>query len=168
VRGARYRERKGVSGGDRSQLGEWCEVVVANLSRFYQDIFLHIIDHYPVRSGRICGLLLQSYGCPNEGVFNWSVELPGGESVERVSHKGGSFRILQLSDVHYDPNYTPYGNADCGEPVCCQGDQGEGSSVEKRCGFWTDYRDADVPWHLIEETARQVKTQVIRVKFSTD
>jgi sphingomyelin phosphodiesterase len=114
-------------------------------------------------SNRFCGSVLQSFGCPPGDAFEWTVDIASGNSVERPPPDDTnlqSFTILQLSDIHYDPDYTPNGNAACGEPICCQSDQGEPESPEQACGYWTDYRDADAPWHLVEETVRQAKTQV--------
>ncbi|KAJ3657707.1 hypothetical protein Zmor_009492 [Zophobas morio] len=126
------------------------------------DAFIYILDNYPdLTSNRICGSVLQTLGCPKGDAYEWSINLPSGNSPDRPKPNDttDSFKILQLSDIHYDPNYTPNGNAECGEPICCQEDQGEAPSEEAACGYWTDYRDADVPWHLVEETIRQVNTQ---------
>ncbi|RZC34305.1 sphingomyelin phosphodiesterase, partial [Asbolus verrucosus] len=126
------------------------------------DILIYIVDNYPdIPASRLCGSVLQAFGCPTGDGFDWSINLPSGNSPERPKPNDSnaqSFQILQLSDIHYDPNYKPYGKADCGEPVCCQEDQGEGASAETSCGYWSDYRDADVPWYLVEETVRQTKT----------
>jgi sphingomyelin phosphodiesterase len=106
-------------------------------------------------------VLLQSYDCKIDKEIDWSINIAPGESKDRPKlNQTGSFTILQLSDFHYDPGYVPGGNADCGEPICCQEDQGEPSSSDKSCGYWSDYRDSDPPWYLVEETIRQAKTQV--------
>ena len=128
------------------------------------DVFLYVIDNYAnFTSERVCGSVLQSYGCSAGDAYEWSVTIPSGNSQDRPKPNDTevpSFTILQLSDVHYDPDYTPNGNAVCGEPLCCQSDQGEPASPEETCGYWTDYRAADSPWHLVEETVRQAKRQV--------
>ncbi len=31
-----------------------------------------------------------------------------------------TIRVLHLSDIHWDKEYTPGNEADCGEPVCCR------------------------------------------------
>ncbi|KYB28199.1 Sphingomyelin phosphodiesterase-like Protein [Tribolium castaneum] len=135
------------------------------------DVFLYAMDNYAnFTSNRICGSILQAQGCPTGDAFEWSIDLPSGNSPERPKPNDTdvpTFTILQLSDIHYDPNYTPNGNADCGEPICCQPDQGEPSSPENACGYWTDYRDADSPWHLVEETVRQAKTQKFDYAYYT-
>ncbi|XP_008192876.2 sphingomyelin phosphodiesterase [Tribolium castaneum] len=133
------------------------------------DIFLYTIDNYPnFTSNRVCGGFLQGHNCDTGDAFEWTINIPSGNSPERPKPSGtDSFTILQLSDIHYDPNYTPNGNAVCGEPVCCQPDQGEPSGPENACGYWTDYRLGDSPWYLIEETIRQTKTQQVDYVYYT-
>ncbi|XP_044255456.1 sphingomyelin phosphodiesterase-like [Tribolium madens] len=127
------------------------------------DIIFYIIEHYPdIKANRLCGSVLQAFGCSTGEDFDWSIIVPPGNAAKRPQlndESSGSFNILQLSDIHYDPNYKPYGKAKCGEPVCCQEDQGEADSPDTACGYWSDYRFADVPWHLVEETIRHTKTQ---------
>ncbi|RZC34304.1 sphingomyelin phosphodiesterase-like [Asbolus verrucosus] len=146
-----------------THLGIETERVCNGVVELNVDVFLYVIDNYPeFTSNRVCGSILQSYGCPTGDDFDWSINIASGNSPVRPTPNDTevkSFKILQLSDIHYDPNYTPNGNADCGEPICCQGDQGEPASPELACGYWTDYRDADAPWHLVEETIKQAKTQ---------
>lgn len=131
----------------------------------FSDVILYIMDNYDgIKSERLCGSLLQNYDCPTGDEFEWSINIPTGNAKERPqlnTSSESSLKILHLSDIHYDPKYTPNANADCGEPVCCQDDQGEASSPETACGYWSDYRLADSPWYLVEETIRQTKTQVI-------
>lgn len=121
------------------------------------------MDNFPnITSDRFCGSVLQSYGCSPGAEFDWSIDIAEGESPERPNttpSADNAFSILHLSDIHYDPNYKVNGNANCGEPICCQADQGEPASAEDACGYWTDYRDADSPWALVEESIRQAKTQ---------
>ncbi|XP_044255462.1 sphingomyelin phosphodiesterase-like [Tribolium madens] len=124
------------------------------------DVFLYIVDNSPqLDSHRVCGTILQSHGCHGKN-FDWSVNLPSGNSpqIRPNYNQSTSFKILQLSDIHYDLNYTANGNAECGEYACCQKDQGEASSPQNACGYWSDYRRSDLPWHLVEETIKQVKT----------
>jgi sphingomyelin phosphodiesterase len=137
--------------------------VCTGIIELYVDPLIYAMDNYGnFTSNRFCGSVLQSFGCPPGDAFEWTVDIANGNSVERPPPDDTnlqSFTILQLSDIHYDPDYTPNGNAACGEPICCQSDQGEPESPEQACGYWTDYRDADAPWHLVEETVRQAKTQ---------
>jgi sphingomyelin phosphodiesterase len=49
-----------------------------------------------------------------------------------------SFKVLHLSDTHYDPYYAEGSNADCNEPLCCR--QGRPASPQVSAGKWGDYR----------------------------
>lgn len=106
--------------------------------------------------------MLQSAGCQHEHDVDWSIEIPKGVSPDRPQsfNSTESLKILHISDIHYDPLYTPNGNAECGEPICCQNDQGKPDSSSNACGYWTDYRNADTSWHLIEEILAQIKNYV--------
>ena len=65
--------------------------------------------------------------------------------------------IIQISDIHYDPIYTPDGNAECGEPMCCRSKQGTPKTPEAAAGFWGDYRYCDLSWHAFEDALAQIK-----------
>lgn len=127
------------------------------------DILIYIVDNYPdIKPERLCGSVLQSFGCPTGDGFEWTIDIATGNAAERPElddDSTGSFNILQLSDIHYDPYYKVNGVADCGEPICCQEDQGEATAEQAACGYWTDYGMADAPWYLVEETVRQTNTQ---------
>lgn len=76
-----------------------------------------------------------------------------------------TYKILQISDIHYDPLYQPGKNAKCNEPLCCQADHPDPTDVEAECGYWLDYNAADTPWHTIVDVVRQVNTQVLPKKI---
>lgn len=50
-----------------------------------------------------------------------------------------TFKVLHLSDTHYDPYYLEGSNADCAEPLCCRLTNGVAASKEQAAGkyvFW--------------------------------
>lgn len=53
--------------------------------------------------------------------------------------------MVQITDIHIDPYYTPGMNADCGEPLCCRRGSGYPASNSKAAGPWGDYRNCDTP-----------------------
>ncbi|XP_001600744.1 sphingomyelin phosphodiesterase [Nasonia vitripennis] len=65
-------------------------------------------------------------------------------------------KILQISDTHFDPYYEEGANAECGEPLCCRGTDGEPKSKEAAAGKWGDYRKCDAPLHLIENALKHI------------
>lgn len=45
-----------------------------------------------------------------------------------------SFKVLHLSDTHFDPYYAEGSNADCNEPLCCRLTNGPAKTKEKAAG----------------------------------
>lgn len=70
------------------------------------------------------------------------------------------FKVLQISDIHLDPEYKEGSNAVCGEPLCCR-PSSPGSNMainaDRKAGYWGDYRDCDIPLHTVEETFRYIR-----------
>ena len=80
-----------------------------------------------------------------------------------------SLKVLQFTDIHIDPNYTPGGNAECDDHNCCRFDQGEPANESAAAGYWGDYRDCDTPYHAFEDMLNQAATNDVHSKqyFST-
>lgn len=54
---------------------------------------------------------------------------------QRIPQAGApSFKVLHLSDTHYDPYYLEGSNADCAEPLCCRLTNGQAGSKEQAAG----------------------------------
>ncbi|KAJ8974388.1 hypothetical protein NQ317_006167 [Molorchus minor] len=110
-------------------------------------IFTYMVDNNEKLTGeRVCGLLLHNMNCRGGSLFEWSVDIPEGNTVSRVKASGTkTFNILHISDIHIDPYYTPGKTNNCKEPLCCQFDQDDGANEAESCGYWGDYTDADTP-----------------------
>ena len=123
------------------------------MSLFYlQPIILYIIDSKPnLTADTICGVLLESPFCPlDNNEFNWIVNIDDGPSKWiKPEESNETINILQITDIHYDPNYEPYGNAYCNEPICCRKGQNDTNTSDKVAGYWGDYHYCDSPWHAI-------------------
>ncbi|KAJ8922711.1 hypothetical protein NQ315_007746 [Exocentrus adspersus] len=133
-----------------------CDGVIKN----NVDIFTYIMDTNPDLSGsRICRLLLRTNNCGSGDDYEWTIEVPEGKTIDKVQGNAStSFNILHISDIHYDPLYTPGKTNQCREPVCCQDDQEDGVDAGTTCGYWSDYTYADVPFHTMQEALRQTTT----------
>ncbi|XP_050300057.1 sphingomyelin phosphodiesterase-like [Anthonomus grandis grandis] len=121
-------------------------------------IFAYLVYTNPELKGqRICDVILQSNGCSST-VFEWSVDVPEGSTVQRKSPSDPeqTFNILHISDLHFDPLYTEGKTKSCSEPLCCQSDQADGA-VEQgtACGYWSEYYHADTSEALVDETFRK-------------
>ena len=76
------------------------------------------------------------------------------------------FKVLHLTDIHYDGAYTLGTLVDCPYPTCCGVDSGTPSESQKGAGMWGDYDDCDVPMHLLVAGLEWIKVNhVINVQF---
>jgi len=58
--------------------------------------------------------------------------------------------VLQITDLHLDPTYTPGNNALCGVASCCRQSQGPAPNSSAAAGYWGDYRNCDMPVHAFQ------------------
>lgn len=85
---------------------------------------------------------------------------------------------MQITDIHYDPKYEPYGNSNCKEPMCCRKGQNNTNntttatttttmSSSEIAGYWGDYNKCDSPWHAIIDALHHIKAthQVLIVSY---
>lgn len=61
-----------------------------------------------------------------------------------------TFKVLHLSDTHYDPYYAEGSNANCDEPLCCRLSNGKPATPNDAAGRWGDYRNCDSPKRTID------------------
>ncbi|XP_066245456.1 sphingomyelin phosphodiesterase-like isoform X2 [Euwallacea similis] len=109
-----------------------------------------------VTGERMCDLFLQNAGC-NSTVFEWTVDIPEGETVDKLpqSNPESTFNVLHISDLHYEPLYTAGKTKACSEPFCCQSNQTDGDPASGTCGYWSEYTKADSSEALIDEAIRK-------------
>lgn len=70
------------------------------------------------------------------------------------------FKILQISDVHYDPLYTEGKSLDCEAPICCQPEQDNAKNSSDYCSKWSNYLNADTPKRTLEAVFEKASTYV--------
>ena len=70
-----------------------------------------------------------------------------------------TLKVLQISDVHWDPEYVEGSNAVCGEPLCCRPSSGNLSDPSHAAGYWGDYRTCDIPMRTIEKALGHMSRQ---------
>lgn len=77
------------------------------------------------------------------------------------------FKVVHITDVHYDPNYLPGSHAICSEKaICCQRESTpppNGTHVP--AGYWGDYHICDAPWHSIQNMFDDVKARSSNYDF---
>lgn len=163
------------SGASRDELVEYVVGLCKNLNiqtepvcrgavELNVDPILYIMNHtkIEVTSERWCGVLLQTQCTLEDDIFEWSIDLtPYGEKPAVkpfVPKEDKLLKVVQLTDIHYDPKYEVGGNAVCKEPLCCRIGQGPPTSEEAVAGYWGDYRSCDVPWHVVQSMFESAAT----------
>ncbi|KAL1391554.1 hypothetical protein pipiens_003132 [Culex pipiens pipiens] len=129
------------------------------------DFFIYIFDNRPsLGSDSVCAVIFQSSACilSDPEFLDWSVNVdasgrPVTESKHFPSARGpNDIKIVQITDLHYDPKYQMGYNAVCNRPACCRNDQGIPEDPSEQAGRWGDYRDCDSPWDAIEDVIDHV------------
>ncbi|PSN43682.1 Sphingomyelin phosphodiesterase [Blattella germanica] len=65
--------------------------------------------------------------------------------------------VIQITDIHYDPEYKEFSNTECYEPMCCRSDHGIPKDNKTAAGYWGDYRKCDLPWRTLLNALDQIK-----------
>ncbi|CAK8680915.1 unnamed protein product [Clavelina lepadiformis] len=143
----------------------------------------------------ICAITLP-YFCSNfhhltHSARSWSVKIPPKIEVrpsqerQEYNRMQDTIKILHISDVHIDIEYSVEGNAECDEPVCCRVTKQKGYSIINplrtggkvglvrgqaashnrqdvtRAMKWGDYRNCDLPIWTFENLLQQLSKQPV-------
>lgn len=114
----------------------------------------------------ICPILFQPYSCTDvqKPEYSISINTDSPKPKRASSFKDGAqLRFLQITDVHFDPTYKPGSNAKCMEHLCCMSSSGRADNAADRAGYWTDYRDCDVPDYFIEDTFDHISKNEVAI-----
>eukprot|EP00331_Platyophrya_macrostoma_P015218 CAMPEP_0176467452 /NCGR_PEP_ID=MMETSP0127-20121128/38469_1 /TAXON_ID=938130 /ORGANISM="Platyophrya macrostoma, Strain WH" /LENGTH=281 /DNA_ID=CAMNT_0017860759 /DNA_START=388 /DNA_END=1230 /DNA_ORIENTATION=+ len=69
-----------------------------------------------------------------------------------------TIKMLHISDVHVDFDYTPGMEADCGEPLCCEKMHGPAKSMNSSAGIWGSLiYDCDLPPETAVQALRYIE-----------
>ncbi|XP_017783886.1 PREDICTED: uncharacterized protein LOC108567753 [Nicrophorus vespilloides] len=142
------------------QLNIQADYVCEGLLNSNVDIIMYIIDNKPDLDGHLaCPMVLQSLGCREHDPVEWNIEIQGKNTVEKQKGSNEEFKILQISDIHFDPNYQEGSLANCNQPVCCEFDSGLVEKPEDAAGKWSEYNSCDTPLDLVHATFRHINKQ---------
>ncbi|XP_032682117.1 sphingomyelin phosphodiesterase 1-like [Odontomachus brunneus] len=122
-------------------------------------IILYIIDQKSnLTASTICGVVFESMSCPlTDDEYNWTINIDNNRGTSTEKENNETINIVQITDLHYDPKYEPYGNSECGEPACCRKGQNDTNASGKLAGFWGDYNYCDTPWHAVIDALYHIK-----------
>lgn len=138
--------------------------VCENMAHFFTPFAYYIIKENPdLSSSDICAVVYQSENCgtPKAEYLQYDVQITG-QPPAVSDHKGPGagngqyYKIVHLTDLHFDPEYTQGNNAECTEPMCCRRDQGLPEPGVAGAGKWGDYRYCDLPWDTVEKSIQGI------------
>ncbi|XP_060532575.1 sphingomyelin phosphodiesterase-like isoform X2 [Cylas formicarius] len=129
----------------------------------YAPEILPVLQVSPIDINDICGLLFgDACGHTNIPEHEWSVALPDTpkpevrETDQPLPAGTPYFKVLHISDTHYDPEYVEGAIANCQEPLCCRPYSTAGKEPIIPAGKWGSYQKCDAPRVLIENTLRHI------------
>ncbi|KHN76208.1 Sphingomyelin phosphodiesterase 1 [Toxocara canis] len=139
-------------------------VVCYGMAAQFREEILYVLGKLISQPDRLCGLFVDGCGDPFSPFGSWNVSIPpkaaGTEYPMYPPIRKENLRVLQLSDLHFDMNYTPGAVANCGSPLCCQPDSVTNESMKIGAGYWGTQAACDVPYWTIDHMLQNLnKTQ---------
>ncbi|KAI6173119.1 Sphingomyelin phosphodiesterase [Aphelenchoides besseyi] len=159
-------------------------VICKGITAQFREPFLYVLEQMVFRPKQLCGLIMKGCGVPdNPFDGNWTIPLPPKPEIESRRTTADSannnrpfynnnnqerpiFKVIQLSDLHFDFEYQNGSEAQCGRPICCQGDTT--GDVKQRAGYWGTLASCDVPLRTIESLLSSIAREHMRTKKKVD
>ncbi|XP_073991231.1 sphingomyelin phosphodiesterase isoform X2 [Rhodnius prolixus] len=123
---------------------------------------VYVLKRVQIGPDEICSFVVGD-GC--EEVYNpthdWNVVFPpvpkpAPKPAPSPKELVSTFKVLHLSDTHFDPYYHEGSNANCKEPLCCRLTNGPAPDVQSAAGRWGDYRKCDTPKRTIDHMLQHI------------
>ncbi|XP_075144544.1 sphingomyelin phosphodiesterase 1-like [Haematobia irritans] len=140
--------------------------VCAGVFEFNWPILYYIFKNSKANPQTVCGNLPISFCNVEQLQFNYHLEIdeskgPLSASKAEVPKKTpNDLRILQITDIHYDPEYRVDSLAECDEPMCCRPSSTTRSTLSTNttgAGYWADYRNCDIPIYMVENAFDHIR-----------
>ncbi|XP_046396231.1 sphingomyelin phosphodiesterase-like isoform X2 [Ischnura elegans] len=154
----------------RFQTDKVCDAIMEQ----YVPEFAYILKTRPnVDAPMVCSIVLQGYACNSlDPRLDWSVTLPPPPRAAR-SYRGrgkirsrkmvasssqarndvvaaGPYKVIHLTDIHWDPQYVEGSVSNCPDPLCCRAESTTDQTPVLLAGHWGDYGSCDIPWRTVE------------------
>lgn len=153
-------------------------LICKGITSQFKDQFLYVLEKLLFSPAQLCGTIISDCGSPhNPFQSNWTIPLPpkftwidnsyfdSKYAIKEETSKGQkTFRVLQLSDLHFDLNYKPGAEAKCRDPVCCQADslRNPRRRIKKPAGYWGTIAACDIPYWTIENMLKHIsQTEIL-------
>ncbi|XP_043467643.1 sphingomyelin phosphodiesterase isoform X2 [Leptopilina heterotoma] len=125
---------------------------------------IYVLKQIDLGPAQICSFVI---GDACEDTYNpqheWEVAFPPVNKPPiqpPIPPKEGAptFKVLHISDTHYDPYYMEGSNAECNEPLCCRYTNGRPLTASAAAGRWGDYRKCDTPKRTVDHMLNHIAT----------
>ncbi|KAM7364421.1 sphingomyelin phosphodiesterase 1-like [Cochliomyia hominivorax] len=134
------------------------------------------IIHYVIMNSladtrSLCGTLPIKFCKVKQKDFNWSVKIDKRKGLLKAPKSNvpkktdKDLNIVQITDIHFDPDYQPGGLAECEEPLCCRLPAKNDVAESAKAGYWSDYRSCDAPLHMVESALDHIKETHEKIDF---
>lgn len=139
------------------------ESVCTGIFEVFAPDLLPAMNMTKIGAPEICSLVLgETCGDIPNPSHEWSIELPANKkpplkTVDIPKNGVSVFKVLQISDTHFDPDYEPNTPANCQEPLCCRSYSTEPLEEEiEVSGKWGSYPKCDTPRIFLEKMLQSI------------
>ncbi|XP_055686380.1 sphingomyelin phosphodiesterase isoform X1 [Lutzomyia longipalpis] len=138
--------------------------VCEGVSQLFGVEVIYVLERVTIGPDEICSFVIgDACGDVYNPYHEWEVAFPPvakPDPKEIPLPKEGAplFKVLHLSDTHYDPYYAQGSNAECNEPLCCRITNGMPSTPNGAAGKWGDYRKCDTPQRTVDHLLHHIAT----------
>ncbi|CEF63595.1 Sphingomyelin phosphodiesterase [Strongyloides ratti] len=131
----------------------------------FKDEFFYIAGRLIVNPEEMCSLIIKDCGKPIlELGSNWTIPIPGNKPSVKVpklpDNSKPKLKVLHISDIHIDSQYTPGTEAECSEPQCCRPPKDINEIVLKSVNVsapkWGHIGHCDVPYATLENMLQHI------------
>nr|CAD7578691.1 unnamed protein product [Timema californicum] len=125
---------------------------------------VYVLKQITLGPDKICSFVIgDACGDVYNPTHEWKVVFPPVQKPDVTPQKAPSpgaptFKVLHLSDTHFDPYYQEGTNADCKEPLCCRLTNGPALSPHTAAGRWGDYRKCDTPKRTVDHMLQHISS----------
>lgn len=143
--------------------------VCEGVSQLFGGEVIYVLKRLTIGPDEICSFVIgDACGDVYNPSHEWDVQFPpvpkpDPRDIPLPKEGFPTFKVLHLSDTHYDPYYTEGTNADCNEPLCCRLTHGRPHTPHNAAGKWGDYRKCDTPKRTIDHLLDHIaETHTVR------
>lgn len=136
--------------------------VCEGITRLFGSEVVYVLKRITIGPDEICSFVIgDACGDVYNPYHEWEVSFPpvpkpAPKSLEAPQEGAPSFKVLHISDTHYDPYYAEGSNAECNEPLCCRASNGPALSPGGGAGRWGDYRKCDTPKRTVDHMLKHI------------